>query len=141
MGRVINLDSTGKHRNQHMRTIAELLRRLSQKSAPDDETKDMVARIAICLREINDGIEASAGVWDDRNYYKKADELRMRWDWTAAMADRLRTLVYDEKWDDLPTVMIKLLPHVSDITITKMTRTEDDWVGSYRTLLDERPAT
>ena len=32
MGRVINTDSTGKQRNQSMRTGAELLRRLSQKA-------------------------------------------------------------------------------------------------------------
>ncbi len=36
MGRVINTDSTGKQRNQQMRTAAEILRRLSQKQALDD---------------------------------------------------------------------------------------------------------
>ncbi len=45
MGRVINTDSTGKRRNQNMRTAAEILRRLSQKSAVDEDVKDMVAML------------------------------------------------------------------------------------------------
>ena len=52
MGRVVNTNNPGKIRNQLMRTSAELLRHLSQKSEMDDEAKDMVARLMFCLRAI-----------------------------------------------------------------------------------------
>ncbi len=138
MGRVINTDSTGKNRNQQLRTGAEILRRLTQKPDIDDEVKDMVAALVYVLREIADGIDSSAAAWEKRDYWMKADELRMRWDWTAGMADQLAALVYEERWGDLPTLMVKLLPRFADIKITKMTRKEDAWQGAYRRLLAEQ---
>jgi hypothetical protein len=135
---VINTDSTGKQRNQAMRTGAELLRHLSQKAQIDDEVKDMLAALIYALREIDEGIDSSAAAWEKRDYWMKADELRVRWEWTARMADQLTALVYDERWGDLPTMMVKLLPYFNEIKITKMTRKEDVWQGAYIRLLREK---
>jgi hypothetical protein len=139
MGRVINTDSTGKNRNQALRSVAELLRRLSQKPEFDDEAKDMVATLVYCFREIEDGIDSSAAAWEKRDYWMKADELRTRWDWVSRMKDQLQTIAFNENWDQLPPIFIKLLPYVSDIKITKMTRKEDLWMGNYARLLREKP--
>ena len=81
MSRVINTDSTGKKRNQNMRTGAELLRHLSQKNTIDDEAKDMLALLIYCLREIDEGIDSSAQAWEKRDYWMKAEEFRQRWRW------------------------------------------------------------
>ncbi len=69
MSRVVNTDSVGKARNQHMRTAAEVMRRLSQKADLDDEAKDMVACLVYCFREIEDGIEEAMVAWEKRNYW------------------------------------------------------------------------
>ena len=138
MGRVINPDSAGKQRNQSMRTIAEILRRLSQKDTIDDEVKDMVATLVYCFREIDEGIEASAAAWEKRDYWMKADELRQRWSWAGRMADELQVIVFSDDWDSLPMMVVKMLPYVNDIKITKLTRKEDAWQGSYTRLLRER---
>ena len=68
MSRVINIDNPTKRRNQNRRTIAELLRRLSQKSAVDEETKDMAATIVLSLKEISAGVEQTALAWEKRDY-------------------------------------------------------------------------
>ncbi len=138
MGRVINPDSTGKTRNQLMRTGAELLRHLSQKSELDGDAKDMAAAIVYCLREIDAGIDQSAIAWEKRDYWMKADELRMRWGWAGQMADQLNALILGETWDQLPPLMIKLLPKFADIKITKFTRSESFWQGSHARLLEEK---
>lgn len=138
MGRVINPDSAGKLRNQALRTIAELLRHLSQKTEFDDEAKDMVSALVFAFRDIDDGIEASAAAWEKRDYWMKADELRQRWSWASLMADQLNALVIKEEWQNLPQLMVKIMPHVSDIKITKMTRKEDTWQGSHMRLMRER---
>ncbi|MFN8448509.1 MAG: hypothetical protein U0521_07935 [Anaerolineae bacterium] len=138
MGRVINTDSTGKNRSQQMRTGAELLRRLSQKPDIDDEAKDMLAALVFALREIDAGIDSSAAAWEKRDYWMKADELRVRWEWTGRMADQLAVLVFEDRWDDLPPMMVKLFPYFNDIKITKMTRKEDAWQGAHAQLLRER---
>lgn len=138
MGRVINTDSTGKQRNQIMRTAAELLRRLSQKPDIDADAKDMLAALVFCFREVDQGIEASAQAWERRDYWMKADELRSRWSWAGRMADELQAMIFDETWDQLPQVIVKLLPYFTEFTITKFTRGEAVWSGSHMRLMAER---
>lgn len=141
MGRVINPESAGKQRNQLLRTIAEVLRHLGQKQVVDDEAKDMISLLVYCFREIDEGIEASAEAWEKRDYYLKAEELRTRWGWAGRMADELQHVVFAEKWDALPAYVLKILPYVSDVKVTKMTRGSDEWFGRHQQLLAERPAT
>ena len=137
MGRVINTDSSGKRRNQLMRTSAEILRRLSQKSDIDDEARDMVAALVYLFREIDEGIEASAQAWEKRDYWMKSEELRQRWGWPGRMADQLTNLVRTGDWNRMPMLMVKLLPYVDDVKVTKLTRGEDEWQGAYLRLIGE----
>ncbi len=134
MSRVVNPNSTGKERNQLMRTAAELLRHLSQKSTVDDEAKDMVATLAFCLRGIEEGIEKSAAVWEKRDYWIKAERLRQKWAWAGSAAAALEHIVQQEDWEALPQVMAALLPHFSDIKILRFTRDPSTWRGAYRRL-------
>ena len=136
---VINTDSTGKQRNQTMRTVAEILRRLSQKQVVDDEVRNMTAMLVYCLREVEAGIDQSATAWEKRDYWVKSEELRQRWMWVGDMADQLRSMIYSEQWTLLPPIMLKLLPRVADIKITKMTRDISLWDGVYDKLMQEKP--
>lgn len=139
MSRVINTDGPGKRRNQLMRTSAEVLRRLSQKPEIDDEAKNMLALVVFCLREIDEGIDESALAWEKRDYWMKAEEFRKRWQWSGVMAAELETLVLNEEWGRLPSLMVKLFPYFADLKITKFTRKQDTWDGYYHRLLNERP--
>jgi len=139
MGRVINTDSTGKQRNQTMRTVAEILRRLSQKQVVDDEVRNMTAMLVYCFRDIEAGIDQSATAWEKRDYWVKSEELRQRWMWVGDMADQLRNMIYINDWTLLPPMMLKLLPRVADIKITKMTRDVSLWDGVYDKLMQEKP--
>jgi hypothetical protein len=139
MSRVINTDSAGKKRNQNMRTGAELLRHLSQKTAIDAEVKDMVAHLIFCLREIDEGIDSSAQAWEKRDYWMKAEEFRQRWHWTGDLADDLQSMVFADEWHRLPEMMVRLLPRFSDIKINKLMRKSALWSGSYDRLMREKP--
>jgi hypothetical protein len=139
MGRVMNTDSTGKQRSQTMRTVAEILRRLSQKQVVDDEVRNMTAMLVFCFREIEAGIDQSATAWEKRDYWVKSEELRQRWMWVGDMADQLRNMIYTNDWTLLPPMMLKLLPRVADIKITKMTRDVSLWDGVYDKLMQEKP--
>ena len=59
MSRVINVKNPTTVRNQHRRTIAEILRLLGQKPRVDTEAKDMAAMIVLLLREIKDGVDSN----------------------------------------------------------------------------------
>lgn len=137
MSRVVNIDSPGKNRNRLMRTAAELLRHLSQKTALDDDAKDMAALLVFCLREIDDGIEASAMAWEKRDYWIKAEQLRQRWGWAGNHADRIASTIRHERWEGLPGIMAGLFEHFADIKIIKFTRDSSEWQGAYQRLLGE----
>lgn len=138
MSRVINTDGPGKRRNQFMRTCAEILRHLSTKSAIDDDAKDMVAHLVYCLRGVNDTIEHSAQVWENRDYWVKAEEFRQAWRWVPALTDDVTYLVNNDEWNNLPSIMATLLQHVGDIKVKKFTRSADTWAGAYEKLRAEQ---
>jgi hypothetical protein len=138
MGRIINTESTGKHRNQMRRTIAELLRRLSTKQSVDQDVKDMLAMIVYCLREIEDGIDASVIAWEKRGYWIKAEGFRREWSWVSKQAGEIAELIYDESWDNLPQTLVGLFPKFADINVAKYTREPELWQGAHQRLIAER---
>ena len=141
MSRVVNTDSVGKARNQHMRTAAELMRRLSQKSDLDAEVKDMVASLVYCFREIEDGIEEAMVAWEKRNYWNKVEQFRQQWTWVGTASANLEQMLRADAWDQLPAQLASLFSHFSEITISKMTRSANAWEGAYERLMAERPPT
>ncbi len=138
MSRVIKTESPGKTRNRLMRTCAELLRHLSQKQQVDEEAKDMAAFLVFCLQEIAQGIDDSAAVWEKRDYWIKAEQLRQRWNWVSQAAARLEALIRKEAWHQLPEHLMQLLPHFAEIKITRFTRSSELWKGAYEHLLNNR---
>jgi len=137
MGRVINTNEPDKRRKYEMRTIAEILRRISQKPAVDDESKDMAAAIVFSLRVIADTVEESVRAWEKLNYWKKADDFQEKWWWASVLGKKLEELIRAEQWDDLPPQLMKLLPYFADIEITKFMRAESEWSGRYDALIGE----
>lgn len=138
MARVVNTNSPGKRRNAHMRTIAEILRLLSQRTVLDDPTKDMVATVVACLRAIDATVEESIVAWEKRGYWKKADDFQQKWWWCSLSANALEALIIDDQWDQVPEAMAKLFPHVSGINVNKLTRDPKQWAGSYRRLVGDK---
>ena len=137
MARVINTNSPGKRRNAYMRTVAEILRRLSQQRDINQETKDMVATLVYCLRGIDGTVEESLVAWEKRGYWKKADDFQQKWWWSSLMSTAIEDLIKTDNWDKLPDTMVRLFPHCSDIQVNKMTRDPQDWRGAYDKLVGE----
>ena len=102
MARVINTNSPGKRRGAYMRTIAEILRRLSQQQNITDETRDMVAWLVLCLRGIEATVEESMVAWEKRGYWKKSDDFQQKWWWSSLIATSLEELIKTDNWDELP---------------------------------------
>ncbi len=123
-----------------MRSCAEVLRLLAQRSSFDDEAKDMTAFLIFNLRDIYKVIDESAQAWDERNYWKKAEGLREKWRWTRIISDKLTKLVVANKWQRVPEDMFELIPHFQSITIVNLTRDSDWWIGAYTALLKEQKA-
>lgn len=131
MSRVVNTNSPGKRRNHHMRSCAELLRHLSQKQNVDDETRDMIAAMVFALAEIEKSIDDATDAWEKRDYWIKAEQFRERWAWVTRTQMALTMILHEEDWNNLPTQIVSVLPHFSEITVNKFTRSSDLWDGRY----------
>ena len=138
MGRVINSNSPGKIRYHHQRTIAELLRRLSQQQALDQETKDMAAAITYSLRGIHETVMQTVQAWEKRDYWTKADRFMREWEWADHMAADLEDLIYQSQWSRLPGIMASLMPHFIQIETKKLTRPRSHWLGAHQRLLMDK---
>ena len=79
MSRIIHTKAPGKIRNQQRRTVAEALRRLSQKRQLDGEAKDLAALIVYAMHGIADTIDQAIEAWEKRDYYMKAERFREKW--------------------------------------------------------------
>ncbi len=132
MGRLITTDAPGKTRQQLRRTVAEALRRLSRKPTFDDEAKDLAALIVFALHGIADTVDQTIAAWEKRDYWLKAERFREQWRWLDPLADELSAVIYEERWEDLPPVLARLMPHFSDIKVKKLTRSPDLWRGAYQ---------
>ncbi|MGI6374551.1 MAG: hypothetical protein ACOX3S_00930 [Anaerolineae bacterium] len=135
MSRVINSSSPGSVRNAARRTIAEILRQMVAKRSLDGESRDMAAAIVLELDRIAGTIETTCDAWEKRNYFLKADRFRLEWEWVQPAADRLRDVIVDERWDQAPLELAKLLPRFADVRIAKMTRSSEAWDGALAELL------
>jgi cytochrome P450 len=140
MSRIISTERPGKIRNQHRRTIAEALRRLSQKSQLDDEAKDLAALIIFCLHGIADTVDQTIRAWEKRDYYLKAERFREKWRWVDPIADELSAIVggvNEDRWERLPDVLARLMPYFADVKVKRMTRKPTLWQGAYNKFIGE----
>lgn len=135
MSRVIQTGETpAKRRQMALRSAAEVLRLLAERPRFDEESQDMSAFLVFNLREIYKTIDESAQVWDERNYWKKSEALRAKWRWSHLAANELEDLLLKRRWEEVPPVLIGLIPHFSGVTINTITRDSDWWCGAYRAL-------
>ena len=137
MSRVISTQVPGKTRNQHRRTIAEALRRLSQKPRLDDEAKDLAVLIVLSLHSIADTVDQTITAWEKRDYWMKAERFREQWRWVEPTADELSGIVYEGQWKQLPVTLAQLMPHFADVKIKQMTRKPALWQGAYERFMRE----
>lgn len=137
MSRIIHTQKPGKIRNQHRRTIAEVLRRLSQKPQLDGEVNDMAALIVFSLHDIADTVEQTIYAWERRDYYMKAERFHQEWRWLNRITDELSAVIHEGQWDQLPAILARLTPHFADIKIKQMTRKPTLWQGAYEKFMRE----
>lgn len=137
MGRIIRVESPTALRKKLRRTIAEAIARLEPLPPKDDEAKDLAALIVFALREVDASVEGSAMAWEKRNYYVKAERLRVEWQWVGRFSQRLSRVVLAGDWARVSAVCADLAPRVADAAGAKPRITPELWVGAYRRLAEE----
>lgn len=135
MSRIVgNVDTPAKRRHAHERSCAEVLRLLAERREMDEQARDMMAFLVFQLRGIYATIDESAGAWDERDYWKKAEALREKYRWARTKADEMESALRRGAFERMPELLVSLIPYFSHITITTLTRDADWWCGAWRAL-------
>jgi hypothetical protein len=138
LSRLVNPDGVGKQRDRLMKALAFSLRSLATRSEIDDETRDLVAFMALALNEIHATIDVTCQAWEKRDYWLKADQFRREWAWAGRLADKLERVVLGDQWHDLPPLMVQLSKHLEKVNLPKRNTLGTPWTGALARLQQER---
>ena len=134
MSRVINPESAGKDRTRLSKAIVLAMRELAKQKDITEETRDLAAFIALALRTIANGIDASVAAWEKRDYWVKADRFRMEWMWSGQYADKLRVALFTNDWGAVAMLMPQIAQKFSKIEVSENHRLGKPWVGAFKQL-------
>jgi hypothetical protein len=140
LSRVVNPDGVGKQRDRLLKGVALALRQLATRSTVDDETRDLVAFMALALNEIHANIDTTCQAWEKRDYWLKADQFRRDWAWAGKTADKLERVVLGDQWQTLGELVPVLAKNLEKVTLPKRNTLGTPWVGSFAQLQKEREA-
>jgi len=134
LSRVINPESAGKDRTRLSKAIVLAVRELAKQKDISEETKDLAAFIALALRTIADGIDASVVAWEKRDYWVKADRFRMEWMWSGHYADKMKVAIFTNDWGTIAMLMPQIAQKFSKVMVSDNHRLGKPWVGAFQRL-------
>jgi len=138
LSRLINPDSAGKDRTRLSKAIVLCVRELAKQRDITNETKDLAAFIALALKTISEGIDASVAAWEKRDYWVKADRFRMEWMWSGQYAEKMKAAVLKDDWATIAMLMPQIAQKFSKIAVSDNHRLGKPWVGAHKQLLNNQ---
>ena len=131
MGRVINMEPPGKERNRLTKSIVVALRKLSQQTEINKETRDLTAFIAIALIAISSTIDMTVVPWEKRGYWVKADRFRMEWAWTEKLGKAMQGALTKEDWSTVAMTTAAISEHLIEVNVSPHHRLGTPWIGAW----------
>ncbi len=138
MGNLINPDGVGKRRDRLVKATVVAMRELAGHKRVNDETRDLVAFLALTLKQVDDTIDETCKAWEKRDYWIKADQFRQQWAWTAPAVTKLEQAVLEDKWQLIPQVIPELARRLANVTPPKRNKDGTPWQGAFALLLEKR---
>lgn len=138
MSRVIKTEGGASLRNKLMKSIALTLRELARRTNINDETRDMVAFICLCLSVIDSTIQDSVSAWEKRGYWVKADHFRLDWEWVSIKGNVLKEAILSEDWNEIRSILPYLINQCRQIKISSSKKKTALWQGSYKIMIQKK---
>jgi hypothetical protein len=135
LSRLIKTSSAGKDRLLFEKGIVYAIHELSEQSHMDENTRDLLAYIALSLLAINDTIDQSVAAWEKRGYWVKADRYRMDWNWAGTLGESLKNSITSEDWAAAVNIIGKVTQKLSNVKIAQRNRMGSPWVGSHKKII------
>jgi hypothetical protein len=135
MSRVISTTSPGKDRILIEKGIVSAIHELAKIQIMDDNTRDLLAYIALSLLSIGETIDASVAAWEKRGYWVKTDRYRMEWTWASRLGSEMKQAILVENWGEVARITGLVTQKLTRVKISQRNRLGSPWVGSYKKLI------
>jgi len=122
MTRVFRTQTLAQQRRRLLQMLAQTMRALTQHSRFNEQVRDMIAFLILTLREIAATVNTTATAWEKRDYWLKADQFRMEWDWAPRVARALEDGLQAEDWDATSRALADLAPRLAHVRLPKRPR-------------------
>ncbi|MDD5468147.1 MAG: hypothetical protein PHS96_10095 [Anaerolineales bacterium] len=131
MSRIIHTEGGGKERNALLREVVYALRALMSQGEVTTTTRDIVAYLILVLEAVAGTVEKTVEAWEKRDYWIKADRYRLEWQWTTQYAQKLRSALQPEDWNQVAQLAIQIGGKCSGVNMPKRKRTATPWDGAW----------
>ncbi|MEX0788273.1 MAG: hypothetical protein WD906_03630 [Anaerolineales bacterium] len=84
MSRIVGTSSSAGERKRLLKEVASVFAHTNVAQPTPAEESDLVAYLALLLDRIAATVDRSAGAWEKRGYWLKADRLRQEWTWVGS---------------------------------------------------------
>ncbi len=129
MSRVVRAVPAARERQALLQAIAAALEALPAADAA--ERRDVVAFAALALERLAQSVEATAGAWERRGYWVKADHFRSDWAWLAPLRQELAACLARRDWSGAAVPLGKMQPHLGGITPSRKKAAKKPWDGAW----------
>jgi hypothetical protein len=134
MSRIIQINGTGKERDQLVRSIVLAMRELARQTDANDETRDLAAYISMALDAISSSIDPTVSAWEKRGYWLKADRFRLEWDWTGRLSGELGEALIADDWTRVAGILGRVADKFQHVKLPQRNRLGAPWVGAWEKL-------
>jgi hypothetical protein len=134
LSKIINVESSGKDRSRTIKAILFAMRELMIQVEPNDETRDIVAFISMCLDAVFKTVEPSLVAWEKRGYWVKADKFRLEWEWTEKSSCELRTALFADEWGKIANVVAQIGQKFVKVKMPMRNTMGKSWEGAWQVL-------
>ena len=131
MGRIIKFESAGKERDKLVKEIVISIRELMKQSRFNENSRDLVAFIALSLESISETIEVSVVAWEKRGYWVKADRFRLEWTWAGKLGTEMRQAVLSEDWKRIGQTALEVARKLYNVKVSVRHHLGTPWVGAW----------
>ncbi len=138
MSPVIRPESAARARGRILGAIAYTLRvGAGDPTANPTERRDMLAFVALALRQLSQSVEDTAGAWERRGYWVKADKFRQEWGWADDVARELRLVLGNGDETGAAMLASSIASHLGRARIPSKLKMTKPWQDAWARLANE----
>jgi len=141
MSRIVGTSSSAGERRRLLKEVARVFAHHVSAQPSATEEADLLAYLALLLDRISATVDRSAGAWEKRGYWVKADRLRQDWDWVdGAHRKAEETLRKGTSFRETLAALTELRTKLDPFAGSSRHRTPSPWAGAAKAWSQSRQA-